>query len=245
MRIMKERAHKLAHENVPAETHASACGRFPSSGAKVLCSPTLERRLEMSKGRTLVIAVLGILVAMAAGGMFYYKWKFPYGYSHCCSVAMANALCMYAIDHAGRYPDGESSPEASLSLLHRSRYIPDPEILRGMIVPEAPVRRILESGGLLCPDTCGWHYVPGLSASDDGGIAILWCKVPLGHDGQRTKDGGREVVFVNSRIDWVPGEKWPAFLEEQKRLLGNVIRGRRNPKSGAATPVVDRQNLER
>jgi hypothetical protein len=64
-----------------------------------------------------------------------YKSKFPYGQSHCCIIGVEGALEQYAMENAGRYPTGESCPEASLSLLCRSNYL-DAYTIRGMIVPE-------------------------------------------------------------------------------------------------------------
>lgn len=168
-----------------------------------------------------------ILIAIGSGavGLFvkravsHYKEDYPFGVSHCCMDAMGLALRLYAQEHGGAYPAGESSPEASLSLLCKSNYI-DVGTIRGMTVPESIVRGIFQGGGLLGPQNCGWQYVEGLTEADNPEIALLYCKMALGHNGQRTKDGGRQVLFVgDGRIKWVPGEKWSAFLLEQKELL--------------------------
>jgi len=173
----------------------------------------------MRKHRAIIVTILIFLAVLAAAALTYYKRKFPYGYSHCCIISMQLALWSYAEDHGGRFPAGESSPEASLSLLYRTEYIRDPDILRGMTVPEETARRILERGGLLGPDNCGWHYVEGLTQADDERIALLWPKVALGHNGQRTKDNGRQVIVVGGGGEWIPGDKWAPFLKEQKQLL--------------------------
>jgi hypothetical protein len=55
----------------------------------------------------------------------------------------------------------------------------------------------------------------------------------LGHNGERTKNGGREVIFVSGGINWISGKKWPAFLEEQKRLLAQ-----RSERAKAGLPLV-------
>jgi hypothetical protein len=164
-----------------------------------------------------VLACLGILLGL---GYIYYKHTYPFGQSHCCIKNMYFALERYADENGGRYPAGQSSAEASLSLLYKSNFM-DAHTLRGMTVSEETTRKILEGGGLLGPDTCGWHYVPGLTKADDPEIAILWCKHALGHFGERTKNGGREVVFVGSGTEWISGDKWPAFLEKQKQLIQN------------------------
>lgn len=126
----------------------------------------------------------------------------------------------YAQDHDGRFPAGERSPEASLSLLYREQ-LTDPYTLAGKGVPREKAKTILESGGLLDPDTCGWHYVEGLTKADDPRLAILWDKNRLGHNGQRTKDGGCEVVTVGNGREYISAEKWAAFMAEQEQLLRN------------------------
>ena len=107
-------------------------------------------------------------------------------------------------------------------------------ILRGMIVPESRVLEVLNRGGQLGPDTCGWHYVEGLSEGADPGIAILWCKEVLGHNGQRSRDGGRQVLFVDGAPKWIPGKDWTSFLKEQEQLLAN-----RSPREKASIPLVN------
>src|SRR6266542_1662584 len=170
------------------------------------------------KGLAIGAVLFGLLLMLAGGGFAYYNWKFPFGNSHCCIIEMMSALCEYADSHTGRFPAGESSPEESLSLLYKDQLI-EPYTLRGMTISEETVRRILEDGKLLGPDSCGWNYVEGLTQADDSRVAILWCKQPLGHNGEWTKGGGRQVVYVGGNIEWVSGNKWSAFLEEQEQLL--------------------------
>jgi hypothetical protein len=171
------------------------------------------------RNRLLIAAVvLAAIAALVVTSASYLKRNYPFGWSHCCILAMSTSLDLYADANGGRYPAGESSPEASLSLLCRSNGM-DAFTLRGMTVRENTARRILEGGGLLGPDSCGWQYVDDLTRADDPRIALLYCKQALGHNGQRTKDGGRQVVFVGGDVQWVSGYKWPAFLQEQKELL--------------------------
>jgi hypothetical protein len=49
-------------------------------------------------------------------------------------------------------------------------------------------------------------------------MALLWDKVGLGHNGERTSDGGRTVLLVNMGYEYIPGPEWASFLEEQDRL---------------------------
>ena len=169
--------------------------------------------------RTLILlSVFGIAAGLIASASMYWRWRFPYGQSHCCILGVMSALEAYAREHEGHYPAGEPSPEASLSLLYRSGDL-DPYTLRGMTIPARTTRSILLGGGLLSPASCGWHYVEGLSQADDKRLALLWCKEPLGHNGDRTRDGGRQVGFVGGYVQWISGFRWQDFLKEQESLL--------------------------
>jgi hypothetical protein len=160
--------------------------------------------------------ILVTVVALVAGGTkWWYKWKYPYGWSHCCDKQLEMALYQYAEEHGGAYPAGEATPEASLSLLY-PKYA-NANLLSGKTVPVPVVQAFLERGERLGPDTCGWHYVEGLTLKDDRRLALCWGKVPLGHNGQRT-DGGQVVLFVNLGQEYIAGATWEAFLEEQKQL---------------------------
>jgi hypothetical protein len=187
---------------------------------------------QMRRSLIIIVCVLTTVAAVVGGGMAYYKWKFPYGQSHCCIIQMSMALRMYAEDNGGKYPAGESSPETSLSLLYRSNYV-EAHTLRGMTVPEDRVRRILEAGQLLGPESCGWHYVPNLTQADDPELALLWCKEPLGHNGERTKSGGRQIVLNRGDAVWISGSKWPVFLKLQEELLKH-----RSARAKAGLPLV-------
>lgn len=164
-----------------------------------------------------ILAVLVVLGAVFFGGRHYYRWKFPYGWSHCCDKQLMMALDQYAEDHGGAYPAGEATPEASLSLLY-PKYA-DANLLRSKTVPLEVVQAILERGERLGPDTCGWHYVEGLRRTDDRRLALVWDKIGLGHNGQRLSDGGRTVLLVNMGYEYIPGAQWGSFLGEQAELL--------------------------
>jgi hypothetical protein len=176
--------------------------------------------------RTLTAALLLGTVAAAA----YYEVRrslpqYPYGWSHCCDKILMNALHQYAERHDGWFPKGEESAEASLSLLHRD----DPEsvdadLLRGKTVDESLVQARLAAGQLLTPNTCGWHYVPGLRKGDNRRLALFWDKVGLGHNGERLPEGGHWVCFVGMEIEYIPGTQWADFLSEQERLRSELRR---------------------
>jgi hypothetical protein len=160
-----------------------------------------------------------LFVVVAAGGAFIlYRYFYPYGRSHCCITALGFDLLRYADAHGGDFPAGEDTPEASLSLLHREQGTP-PNVLRGKTVPLKIVRETLEGEGLLGPDSCGWHYVEGLTTDAPSGTALLWDKVGLSHNGRDLHDGGHEVLFVNGSSRYIPGIEWDRFLRKQQLLV--------------------------
>ena len=89
----------------------------------------------MNRGLATRAALFGLLLMLAGSGFAYYKWKFPFGNSHCCIIGMMSALSEFADSHNGRFPAGESSPEACLSLLYKDQLI-EPYTLRGMTISE-------------------------------------------------------------------------------------------------------------
>lgn len=181
----------------------------------------------MIKRRFIITAVLlAGLVALGIVILAPVIPRFPYGQSHCCIIGMSSALEQYADAHGGHYPAGGTSPEASLSLLYRSNLV-DANLIRGMTVSEVNVREILEKGRALGPQSCGWHYVEGLTRADDDRLALLYCKEGLGHNGQLT-DGGRQVVFVGGNIEWVSGERWAEFVAEQHQLFAHRSNAAKN-----------------
>jgi hypothetical protein len=129
---------------------------------------------------------------------------------------------MYAADNHGRFPAGGATPEASLALLAKGGYLGGDNagayLLRGKTVPlEITVKAMQQ--GILNSNSTGWCYVEGLTEADDQQIAIVWDKVGLGHNGERLKNGGREVVLIDGSRTFVTGAKWSEFLAKQKELL--------------------------
>jgi hypothetical protein len=126
------------------------------------------------------------------------------------------ALEEYANDHGGAYPAGGNSPEASLGLLYPN--YANEYVLQGKTVPINVVQAALAGGGRLGSDTCGWHYVEGLRNTDNRRLALVWDKIGLGHNGQRLRAGGHNVIFVGGGIEYIPEAEWGEFLAEQEQL---------------------------
>jgi hypothetical protein len=164
----------------------------------------------------LTFVMVGTVTCWCLLGYYVASWKYPYGWSHCCDKALYIALARYAQDHGGRYPSGEATPEASLSLLY-PKYI-DADTLRGKTVPLEVVEYVLKQGKRLGPDTCGWHYVEGITDKDDPELALVWDKAGLGHNGERLSGGGHDVVFRYG-VRYVSGADWPEFMKKQEELL--------------------------
>ena len=140
-----------------------------------------------------VAVMSAVVVVLFVATFIGHRHHYPYGWSHCCDKQLMAALMNFADQNDGWFPKGEASPEASLSLLYRD----DPasvseNCLRGKIVPEDAVRARLKAGELLTPETCGWHYVEGLTSiaivtpfnlgrSDTGETLINWSRLGVPH----------------------------------------------------------------
>lgn len=111
------------------------------------------------------------------------------------------------------------TPEASLSLLYPDA---NPHLLSGKTIPVEKTEAMLLSGKKLTPETCGWHYVEGLTLDDNPELALFWCKEPLGHNGE-LRDG--HIVWkINTDKEFIPLDEWDQFLKDQKELRSQIDR---------------------
>ncbi len=166
----------------------------------------------------LFLLTTAIVVPAVVAAYGYYQKNYPYGWTHSCDKQLYFALVNYADAHDGEFPTGETTPEACLSLLHREPYFCNAQLLSGKNVETEVAEQILSKGELLGPDTCGWHYVPGLSLSNDPRLALFWDKPGLGHNGQRLYGGGHIVWFVTGDHRHISAAEWDSFAAEQKAL---------------------------
>jgi len=174
-----------------------------------------------------LLVIAAALVVLVVSMRYYESTQYPYGWSHCCDKALMLVLHGYARDHDGNFPAGEPTPEASLSLLY-PKYA-DENLLRGKTIPLEVVENILKQGKRLTPDTCGWHYVEGLTMKDDPELALFWDKVGLNHNGRLLSAGGHEVFFVRYDYRYIPEAEWADFLRKQAELLA-----KRKPQSAGS-----------
>jgi hypothetical protein len=180
-----------------------------------------------------VTIVAAILLSLVAFIRTLYRWQYPYGVSHCCDLILYSALQEYAGGHNGAFPLGQITPEASLGLVYSNIIWVTPDLLRGRTVEETVVRKTLEHGLSLGPDSCGWHYVEGLRLDDDPRLALFWDKIGLGHNGRRLSTPGHTVLSVDGDRRFIPDDEWAKFLQEQRALLEERTNGKRISLSGA------------
>ncbi len=176
---------------------------------------------------TIGLSLAGLV--LVAGGVRLYRYHYPYGRDHCCDKALGLALSLYAETHGGRFPTGGATPEASLSLLYPD-YL-SAEDLRGKTYPVGPAKELLEAGQPLTPETCGWHYIDGLTQNNAPShrIAIAWDKIGLGHSSERLPEGGHSVVFMDAHGQVIKEADWPRFLAEQENAWAAIRRGETPP----------------
>ena len=179
----------------------------------------MERGAAMSAWKRRVIGLLaGGILLVALGVVGYHWYMYPYGYHPACARALKLALIQYAGENDGKYPEGEATPEASLSLLY-PEYMSG-KILAGKSKSGAVADKILKAGGRLGPDTCDWHYVEGLTENDNMEIALFWDKTNIDHNGRRRFDGAHEVFRMwSGSPEYIPAKDWDKFLAEQEELL--------------------------
>jgi hypothetical protein len=189
------------------------------TGSETKPSWALQKKLKIA----LLIAFLVI-----GGTWVWFQMTYPYGVSHCCSKAIALALRQYAEEHQGSFPNGKSSPEASLSLLY-TNYEPSLYTLRGKNIPLKLAQAAWDEDLELGPQSCGWHYVEGLLVDDDSEIAIAWDKAwGLGHNGQRIRGFAHEVILIDGSSKGIALKEWPKFAMEQREKLAKLIASRTN-----------------
>jgi hypothetical protein len=182
----------------------------------------------------MLLGVLAVAAVLALGAYGWYRYEYPYGRGHrgCCRFLLSSLL-MYAGDHDDKFPSGGATPEASLCVLYREKYV-DAGTLVGWTESPDAARRSVESGGVLAPDTCDWHYVEGVNHDADSTIAIFWSKSSIGHTGKNLH-GGHQVGFNDGHVEVVRAERWEAFLAEQKELVARYV-AEKSQKAEPALP---------
>ena len=106
-------------------------------------SPVLWTGLMVSLRRYRWVVVLAVVVAVMVGRPYaWYRYVFPFGWSHCCDKQLHLVLRNYADSNGGNFPAGEATPEASLSLLYGKGFDPS-YLLCGKTGSESTVHQLL------------------------------------------------------------------------------------------------------
>jgi catechol 2,3-dioxygenase-like lactoylglutathione lyase family enzyme len=172
------------------------------------------------------LSAAATVLGLVGGAWWLVNRNYPYGWEHCCDKQIGLALLNYADENGGRFPSGGETPEGSLGLLY-PKYV-DASVLRGKAYPEEPAKRLLEAGKPLTPETCGWHYVDGLTLPKGGGssqVAIFWDKIGLGHNSEYLPDGGHSVTFMDAHGQVIKESDWRRFIAEQEKAWAAIRRG--------------------
>lgn len=157
-----------------------------------------------------------VLLAGVAAFRHWHRVNYPYGSGHCCNKALSFMLIGYAAEHGGRFPDAGGSA-ASLALLAKDSAPWDLLVGKGGSADAA--EKHFQAHGTLPDEFSTWHYVPGLSRESGPNLALFWDKTGLTHNGKRQSPIKYEVCYVSGMCSLVDERKWPAFLEEQQKLL--------------------------
>jgi hypothetical protein len=145
-------------------------------------------------------------------------------HQHCIKYAGMQML-KYADEHDGRFPSHPKGYGNALLLLDEDSY----NTLTGPGYDPAVLHRAKQTGTDLAEEDCGRVYVQGLTIKCDIRIALLFDKLPTpGGDhchlpARMSAPLGREVLFKDADMRFIPESKWPEFAKEQIELL--VIEG--------------------
>ena len=172
----------------------------------------------MRKKQRIAIVFIVVLFGSVYGlCRFLLHYYYPFGCYHRCDKQLWFALQEYAQQHGGKFPCGQASPEASLSLLGPNYGY----LLRRRDVPLDVVQQMLDSGELLGPETCGYNYVEGLCINSNPKLALFWDKEGLSEMGERLTAGGHLVTYVGADCQYISEAEFGDFLDQQRKLLAD------------------------
>lgn len=138
-----------------------------------------------------------------------------------CIKAAGLQMNQYASEHEGRFPYHPKGYGNALLLLNEDSY----NSLTGPGYDPAVLRRAKDAGADLGEQECGRVYIQGLTTKCSGHIVLLFDKMPTpGGDhcpfpARMWARLGREVVFADASMAFIPESKWLAFAREQVELL--------------------------
>lgn len=172
-----------------------------------------------------IALLLGVVAGFSVIRHDAARRRFPYGVRPHALLSLSIALTVYSDKYDGWFPTGGRTPEESLQLLGDADGKFDAALLMaGKSGDIDAVRQSVADELPMTTDICGWNYVPGLRAHEQSDLAVVWDRMEgLGPAGERLPDGGREVLYVTGKREFVESSEWGRFLEKQQ-ALHDVIR---------------------
>ena len=184
----------------------------------------------MQSNRKRLCAVSVAALVVMAGILYWrgYRHAYPYGPKPAALPIVVNALRAYASDHHQSFPNTNGDSYQSLELLYPN-YLSG-AYLAGLSKDPGATELALRNGGHLTPENCSLVYVPGLFATDDQRIAIVWeTRTGISFNGR--SHPGRAVGLLNGEVAQVPDGEWRQFQSSQAILRQSALRSRTNSQS--------------
>ena len=139
-----------------------------------------------------------------------------------------NALRAYAADHHQSFPNTNWDPYQSLEVLYPN-YISG-KYLAGLSRDPSRTELALRNGEHLAPENCSLVYFPGLFATDDQRIAVVWeSQTGIAFNGR--SHPGRAVGLISSEVKQVSDAEWERFLSSQASLRQSALHSRTNSRT--------------
>jgi len=124
------------------------------------------------------------------------------------------ALQLYSTDYDNQFPPGGTAVEVFSALTADITGRPYLKYTDIFLCPAA--KADLESWdrlGKLTEETVSYEWVPGLSPDSNPDFILAYDKSPDHHD------GGRNVLYVDGRVDFMPEEAFQAEMARQRQLM--------------------------
>lgn len=181
----------------------------------------------MQSNRKRLFAVSAVALVVVGGILYWrgYQHAYPYGPKPAALPIVVNALRVYASDHHQSFPNINWDSYQSLEVLYPN-YLSG-NYLAGLSKDSRKTELALRNGGHLKPENCSLVYVPGLFATDDQRIAIVWeSRTGIAFNGR--SHPGRAVGFLSGEVNQIPDVEWEQFLSNQSFLRQSALRSRTN-----------------
>ena len=139
------------------------------------------------------------------------------------------ALNIYAADNGGMLPTSSKSGLDALQKLYPN-YTTSGVELAGLSADLEAVVHTLKAGEPLTDKLSNWVYVPGLRATDNPRIAVLWeAKFGVFPNGSRDPSGCRTVLLLGGEITNVAPSALRQFMLDQESFRKSLDQNDKRP----------------